>query len=158
MRQSPGSSAAAARNFGLARGSQKLFLESMDDRAPAWPPPDPEAPVVLDRVHWETLRGPKDEDLVASFMALFSRDEPARIAKLPQLAAARDGKELARCAHTVAGSCAMLGAREMQMAALGLERAAHNGEWDDVPARLAAVNEAWQRLLLVLKDEGFHFT
>ncbi|HEY3757794.1 MAG TPA: Hpt domain-containing protein [Opitutaceae bacterium] len=130
----------------------------MDEGAPAWPPREPEKPVVLDRVHWETLRGPKDENLVASFMLLFSRDEPARIAQLPALYAARDGKELSRCAHTIAGSCAMLGAREMQMTALGLERAAHNNLWDEIPLRLTAVNEAWDRLRVVLKDEGFSLT
>lgn len=130
----------------------------MDEGSPAWPPRQQGPPEVLDRAHWETLRGPKDDPLVSKFMTLFARHEPPRVARLPKLASARDGPALARDAHTLAGSCAMLGAREMQAAALALERAAQGECWEQVPGRLAEVNQAWGRLRAVLATEGFTFT
>ncbi|HZZ57472.1 MAG TPA: Hpt domain-containing protein [Opitutaceae bacterium] len=130
----------------------------MDDGSPAWPPRDPRPPEVLDRAHWEMLRGPAGHPLVSDFMVLFARDEPARLARMPGLAAARDTRELAWCAHTIAGSCAMLGAREMQACALAVERAVASGRWDEVTPRLTALNQAWSRLRVVLEAEGFRFT
>lgn len=130
----------------------------MDDGSSAWPPRNPAPPEVLDRAHWEMLRGPAGHPLVSDFMVLFARDEPPRLARMPDLAAARNAPELAWCAHTLAGSCALLGAREMQACALAVERAVASGRWDDVPAGIAALAQAWSRLRAVLEAEGFQFT
>ena len=88
----------------------------------------PAEPVVLDLGHLDEIRampGMKGGSLLEEFVALFLRDEPPRLAELKALA--REGTqraEIKRLAHTLAGSCAMLGALDMQHAALAVQAAA----------------------------------
>jgi len=52
----------------------------------------------------------------------------------------------------LAGSCASIGGRQMQTAINAVENAATAGDWDQMPARMAMVREAWSRLDQALSD------
>jgi len=121
-------------------------------------PAKPETEPVLDKMLFQTMRdtpGHQGKTLLDDFVALFLRDEPRRVCELRKLAKRRTPTELARMAHTVGGSCAMMGAKQMQGAALALERAAAAHEWAEVDAALLGVDTAWSALGAALRAEGF---
>ncbi len=128
--------------------------ESPKREKPASPPAPasvakPVLDEVLDPAHIAQLRalpGRHGLSLWPEVITLFRRDEAERMAALAQFAAARRGGELATAAHTLAGSCANLGAREARLAAQALEAAARAGEWTEVARLLAALQLAWPRL------------
>jgi HPt (histidine-containing phosphotransfer) domain-containing protein len=94
--------------------------------------------------------GRLDDPMLVGLIALFLREETPRLTELERLAQERNGEELARTAHKLAGSCAVIGALQMYEAAQALERTADAGEWDEVASQLADVRAAWSRLLAVL--------
>lgn len=113
---------------------------------------------VLDLSLLVTMRstpGHQGKTLLDDFVALFLRDEPRRVAELRKLAGHSAPAELARLAHTVGGSCAMMGAKQMQQAALGLEAAANTGVPGAVEAALDRIDTAWAALRTALQAEGF---
>jgi len=113
---------------------------------------------VLDMALLQTMRdtpGHQGKTLLDDFVALFLRDEPRRVAELRKLAEERAAAELARMAHTVGGSCAMMGAKQMQRAALTLERSANGHDWAAVDAALVGIDRAWAALGAALRNEGF---
>jgi len=113
---------------------------------------------VLDLSLLGTMRqtpGNQGKTLLDDFVALFLRDEPRRIAELRKVAGSAPAAELARLAHTVGGSCAMMGAKQMQQAALALEEAAKTGPADQLEPALARVDAAWAELRRALRAEGF---
>jgi CheY-like chemotaxis protein len=125
--------------------------------AAAAPLPAGEEPV-LELGLLRTMRsapGHHGQTLLDDFVALFLRDEPRRVSELRTLAAKRVPAELARLAHTVGGSCAMMGAKQMQSAALALERAANSLEWTEVDAALGRIDTAWDSLRQALRAEGY---
>jgi HPt (histidine-containing phosphotransfer) domain-containing protein len=91
-----------------------------------------------------------DEPVLVGLIALFLREETPRLAELGRLAAAREGRELARTAHKLAGSCAVIGATQMCEMAQALERTADAGAWDDVAEQLVGVRTSWIRLRAAL--------
>jgi HPt (histidine-containing phosphotransfer) domain-containing protein len=101
-------------------------------------------PDVVDEMF--NLPGRTGPSLLREILAIFLQAEPSRIAGLPRLAALRQGDEVARQSHQLAGSCAVLGARDLQAASLALENAALAGDWTVANEKLAAVNRAWLRL------------
>jgi two-component system sensor histidine kinase/response regulator len=122
--------------------------------APLSPPSFP----VLDISLLQTMRatpGQQGTTLLDDFVALFLRDEPRRVAELRQLAAQSPPAELARMAHTVGGSCAMMGAKQMQQAALALEAAVNSGTPAAVALALDRIDTAWAALRDELRTEGF---
>ncbi len=128
-------------------------------RTPATSPaPLADRDAVLDGAHIQTMRsapGRLGSSLLDDFMTLFYREEPKRIRAL--VALAKDGRfaELVRAAHTVAGSCAMLGARQLQQAALALENAASDGDPGEIGRRVDGIEAAWSRLCEALTEAGF---
>jgi len=97
-----------------------------------------------------SVSGRLDDPVLVGLIALFLREETPRLAELERLAGERNGEELARTAHKLAGSCAVIGAFQAYEAAQALERTADAGEWDEVAPQLAGVRAAWTRLLAVL--------
>jgi HPt (histidine-containing phosphotransfer) domain-containing protein len=92
------------------------------------------------------LPGRTGPSLFLEILALFRNSEPARIADLPRLVASRQGEELERQAHQLAGSCAVIGALQLQDKARALENATRTGDWAAVAEKLAAVNRGWAEL------------
>jgi len=112
------------------------------------PAPGPETEVldlgVLEEMGIVPGSGPGS--VASGIVLIFLREERPRVEKLPGLAAERKGLDLAQAAHNVAGSCAILGARQVQAAAIALELAARAEDWSAVAAHLAALQGAWNRL------------
>ena len=121
-------------------------------------PPEPGPAPVLDLDHLAEIRempGMKGGSLLQEFVVLFMRDEPGRLAELKRLAQqGTERAEIKRLAHSLAGSCAMLGALQMQQAALAVQASAAAGAPAELSARLAAVDGAWQRLQEALARQG----
>jgi HPt (histidine-containing phosphotransfer) domain-containing protein len=82
----------------------------------------------------------------SEIVALFFREERPRVERLAGYAAERRGQDLAQAAHNVAGSCAILGARQVQAAAISLELATRASDWPGVAVHLADLLAAWVRL------------
>jgi HPt (histidine-containing phosphotransfer) domain-containing protein len=101
-------------------------------------------PRVIDEMF--NLPGKAGSSLLADIAATFMRLEPARVAGLAGLARERQGGALADQAHLLAGSCAVIVARQLQAAARFLEGAARSGDWASVTPKLAAVDRAWSAL------------
>jgi len=126
---------------------------------PAPPPVAREDPAagVLDLPLLETMRslpGRNGPSLLPELVALYLKEEPRRLAELALLVQGRRGDEVGRLAHTLAGSGANLGARQVQAVALALEQSALAGDWVEAEARLAALRQAGGRLRAALVEHG----
>ncbi len=93
-----------------------------------------------------SLPGRSGGSLLPEFVSSFVQEQSTRLARMPALAEAHDSEQLGRLAHAMAGSCAHLGASQMQASALALERAAKLKAWREVTALLASLQDAWARL------------
>jgi CheY-like chemotaxis protein len=138
---------------GLMKGESALPLA---ERAPTLVQTAAEEKAVADILdvslleNMRVLPGRRGPSLLPELVEAFVREEPARMADLLRLTEAHDGTALARVAHTMAGSCASVGAKHMRAAALALEHAAQTGTWRDVPTRIAAVHNAWAQVRAAL--------
>jgi CheY-like chemotaxis protein len=120
-----------------APGSEAARLRS------SGPPPP------LDSAALEFLRklpGRRGPSLLPELAETIGAELPKKLAALEQLAQMRDSASLVVTAHTLAGSCASIGAQPMRDAALALERAASEHAWPLMPVRLAALNDAWRQV------------
>jgi HPt (histidine-containing phosphotransfer) domain-containing protein len=120
------------------------------------PQPESEsAAVVLDPRQVQSLQsipGLNHGTLLGELAEMLRRAMPGRLDELARHAAARNAEVLASQAHALAGSCASIGGRQMQVAINALENAASTGDWDQMPARVAMVKTAWNRLDQALSD------
>ncbi|MGH7996479.1 MAG: ATP-binding protein [Opitutaceae bacterium] len=110
---------------------------------------------VLDYDQISTLRslpGRSGGSLLPEVLDSFFREQTDRLRRLGELARDHSGELLAEIGHSMAGSCAHLGAREMQAGALSLERHARAGAWGEVEGGLAALRRSWERLQTALAD------
>jgi HPt (histidine-containing phosphotransfer) domain-containing protein len=151
------------RTPGLMVGGATRFARPADPRTrrpltPSGNEPQPEsesATIVLDPRQVQSLQsipGLNHGTLLGELAEMLRRAMPRRLAELARHAAARNAEVLASQAHALAGSCASIGGRQMQTAINALENAATAGDWDQMPARVAMVREAWSRLDQALSD------
>jgi CheY-like chemotaxis protein/HPt (histidine-containing phosphotransfer) domain-containing protein len=92
---------------------------------------------VLDETIYRQLVASMPAPQLHQMYAMCVKDARARIAKMRQLAAARDGAQFVRQAHAIKGSCAMLGATELHRMAAALEA---NGRESAASEGVQAVN------------------
>jgi PAS domain S-box-containing protein len=99
---------------------------------------------VLDDKHIEQLRALKNPNgrgtLAHEIAAMFFKELPTRVGAIRDFAERHQGEELSRIAHTLAGSCASLGAKRLRQVLVDLETAAKQGSWERIPERLHAVS------------------
>jgi len=117
--------------------------------------PQPASTVVLDPRQVQSLQsipGLNQGTLLGELAVMLRQSMPGRLAELARRADARDAEVLASQAHALAGSCASIGGRQMQVAINAVENAATAGDWDQMPARVAKVKEAWRRLDQALSE------
>jgi CheY-like chemotaxis protein/HPt (histidine-containing phosphotransfer) domain-containing protein len=113
------------------------------------PPPEPSLrPVqhLLDLPQLEQLRqlpGRQHSRLIDDMIGLFLASMPQELSQLRQLAEQKSKNELAMLAHSIAGTCANLGASAMRSSGLQLENAAREGNWTEVRGRLDALGRQW---------------
>ncbi len=97
------------------------------------------------------LPGRKHPTLLEEVVEIFFQETPLMLTGLAEAAARADEKETARLAHRLAGSCANLGGEQMRTAARLVEDTARRKAWAEMPPRLTAINEEWQRLAGALR-------
>ncbi len=89
-------------------------------------------------------------------VTLFLREERPRMERLARLMAERNAPDLAQAVHNLAGSSAILGARQVQAAAIALELSARAQSWPETTTHWARLQGAWARLERALA--GFQHT
>jgi PAS domain S-box-containing protein len=110
---------------------------------------------VLDPTQLQQLSqipSPRGGSLDHELARMLCKEMPARLAALTTLIGAREQTELMRAAHTLAGSCANLGAKSLRAAANALEAAAREQRWAEAPTLTAGVEAEWRRLHQALRD------
>jgi HPt (histidine-containing phosphotransfer) domain-containing protein len=97
------------------------------------------------------LPGSAPGSFPSEIITIFLREERPRIEQVAEWVAARQGSDLAQAAHNLAGSGAILGARQVQAAAIALELAARAEDWPGAETHLAVLLAAWSRLEAALE-------
>lgn len=112
---------------------------------------DPGARPIIDYdVSLARLGGSRE--LFDMLVKLYLEDSAKQHQELQDALAARDARRLVRAAHTLKGLAANFEARAAVDAALQVETAARNGDWDRILAARPALVEAFGRLDQALAD------
>jgi HPt (histidine-containing phosphotransfer) domain-containing protein len=112
-------------------------------------------PAVIDSLHelaelsWDGTRQLRD------LIDVFLRDSTSRIAELRLAIADDDGERIAELAHSLAGSSANLGAKELAEHCRTLQRGARAGERGTATATHAALSDAFDEAAGALRAEFF---
>ncbi len=89
------------------------------------------------------LRGRQHELLIDDMINLFFERMPVEIATLGQYAEMKSKNEFVMLAHSMAGTCANLGASALRVSALHLEKLGHAGQWAEMEVRLEEFDRQW---------------
>jgi HPt (histidine-containing phosphotransfer) domain-containing protein len=106
------------------------------------------SPVILDPAIIAELRSldPAPGDgLLRELMAIFVHDTPPRLTEMERSLNGGDAVAFGRAAHSIKGSAANLGARELHRAADEAERCARSGNLADGRARLDEIRAEFTR-------------
>jgi len=79
-------------------------------------------------------------------VALFFRELPERLRSLDDTMQAHKADEAARVAHTLAGSCASIGAKRMRSLVADLESSAKQCAWEKTAPAFVSVKAAAEEL------------
>jgi len=94
-----------------------------------------------------------DVETLQHLLQLFTRDFGVTVNGIKLAAAAGDMMRLADAVHTVKGSVGVFNAKPAQNAAMVLEKAARNGEKDEIPRLVADLINELNRLERLLRSE-----
>ena len=134
----------------------KLF-EAIAELAPAPDAPQDcqDAPGDDNVLHTERLMTNLDGDmeLLAELVAIFQEDYPPRLARLREGLEYGDREVVKAEAHTLKGAVGNFGAQAAYEAALSLERAGKEGDWEAVRLACADLDREIKRLLSALEDQ-----
>jgi len=100
----------------------------------------------------QRLPGRHGPSLWPELVGMFLAELPTRMAELHRLLAERRGTELAAAAHTLSGTCAMMGALELRSLLLQLETAGRYAAWADATEVITRVARAAARVEAKLRD------
>ena len=98
----------------------------------------------------ERLKVSGHRSLFSELATLFCREMPVRLEQLREKITARDAAQVARLAHSMVGSSASIGGRQLQAALRGLELAAEANDWTVLEHHHRAVEQAWSDLVAAL--------
>jgi len=118
--------------------------------------PTPSAGPALDPAviaELRTLPGDEVSDLLTEIIDLFLAEMPGRLTALAAAVAAGDAAAVHRGAHLMAGSCASLGARDLEQRCRQLMALGAAGTLADTPALTTALFEAYDHLTPLLRAE-----
>lgn len=99
------------------------------------------------------LRVMGDEELMRHVLAGFLAGIPDQLTELRRYIAGADMQAVARLAHTIKGSAANIGAKDLRSGALRLEKAAQAGEVESVEILETQLESRFERLRFVLERE-----
>jgi two-component system sensor histidine kinase/response regulator len=110
----------------------------------------------LDRSVLAGLRELQEEgepDLLEELIELFLADVPPQLVALRKAAEADDAHSVERIAHTLRGSCANMGAVEMETLCTELQEMGRSGELRAAPGLIARLEEEFGRVRAVFEEE-----
>lgn len=93
-----------------------------------------------------------DEDLLGEIIDTYLDDVLQRLSTLRAAVAERDAERIHRTAHTIKGSSANLGLLGMVDTCRAVVEAGRAGDLDDIDARLAAIEAAFDRARAILAE------
>jgi signal transduction histidine kinase/DNA-binding response OmpR family regulator len=127
----------------VAEGQTRL-RDAEPPRAEAQAAPQP---AVMDMARLEEFREFDDEQLTMTreVIELFLAGTPAHLDAIAQAVGAQDAHALASAAHALKGAAGNIGATAMQHEADAIEAAAKSGVPGDARARLAKLQELWEK-------------
>lgn len=101
----------------------------------------------------ETLKALEgDQELLQDCLMLLAEDLPGRIRQLRAALDSGDLKETGTVAHTIKGSVAVVGAKELKKTALAVEAAARNEDPEKARACITSLEQQWNDLQAFLRE------
>ena len=96
-----------------------------------------------------------DRRLLLELVGIFLDDGPKRLDSLRVAMSVSDVRQIEQVAHSLRGSAAILGATELQSAAVALEDAAHDGHAESGPQMVARIASELERAIAFFADPGW---
>ena len=96
-----------------------------------------------------------DRRLLLELVGIFLDDGPKRLDSLRVAMSASDNRQIEQVAHSLRGSAAILGATDLQSAAVALEDAAHDGHAEHGPQMIARIARELERAIAFFADPGW---
>lgn len=96
-----------------------------------------------------------DRRLLLELVGIFLDDGPKRLDSLRVAMSAPDIGQIEQVAHSLRGSAAILGATDLQSAALALEDAAHGGHSENGLQLVARIANELERAIAFCADPGW---
>jgi HPt (histidine-containing phosphotransfer) domain-containing protein len=96
-----------------------------------------------------------DRRLLVELVGIFLDDGPKRLDSLRVALSASDVRQIEQVAHSLRGSAAILGATDLQSAAVALEDAAHDGHAENGPQMVARIASELERAIAFFADPGW---
>ena len=93
-----------------------------------------------------------DRRLLSELVTIFVDDGPKRLQAIRAALSASDVRQVEHVAHSLKGSAAILGATQLQTAALALEDAAHEGHTENGSDLVAQIARELDRVMAFFAD------
>jgi HPt (histidine-containing phosphotransfer) domain-containing protein len=96
-----------------------------------------------------------DRRLLSELVTIFVDDGPKRLQAIRAALTASDVRQVEHVAHSLKGSAAILGATQLQTAALALEDAAHDGHTENGSDLVAQIARELDRVMAFFADPAW---
>jgi HPt (histidine-containing phosphotransfer) domain-containing protein len=96
-----------------------------------------------------------DRHLLSELVGIFVEDGPKRVQAIRLALTASDVRQVEQVAHSLKGSASILGATQLQSAALALEDAAHDGHTENGPALVAQIARELDKVMAFFADPAW---
>ncbi len=96
-----------------------------------------------------------DRHLLSELVGIFVDDGPKRVQAIRVALTAADVRQVEQVAHSLKGSASILGATQLQSAALALEDAAHDGHTENWPALVAQIARELDKVIAFFADPAW---
>ena len=96
-----------------------------------------------------------DRHLLSELVGIFVDDGPKRVQAIRVALTAADVRQVEQVAHSLKGSASILGATQLQSAALALEDAAHDGHTENGPALVAQIASELDKVIAFFADPAW---
>lgn len=96
-----------------------------------------------------------DRHLLSELVGIFVDDGPKRVQAIRVALTAADVRQVEQVAHSLKGSASILGATQLQSAALALEDAAHDGRTENGPALVAQIASELDKVIAFFADPAW---
>ena len=96
-----------------------------------------------------------DRHLLCELVGIFVDDGPKRVQAIRMALTTSDVRQVEQVAHSLKGSASILGAMQLQSAALALEDAAHDGHTENGPALVAQISSELDKVIAFFADPAW---